>query len=976
MHLKRSFIRNLLPVIIITGMIFSACSTAKSGVGNSPTSASPMDKNLKAIADNVKNARNQANDTSIDQQKTGIDSVQGKIDSIANRFNKISADSIQGKKDSLATDKKDSASINKEPKKKQFELSDVVNYSAKDSMVMINTNMAYLFGESKIQYETKNIESRYMRINMDSSQVYTQYVLDSVGKPNYFPKYTDGDESYEAKSMNYNFKTSKGYITGVVTQQGEGYLNAERTKKMADNTMFLEGGKYTTCDRHDHPHFYLQLTKGKVKPKKQVIFGPAYLVLADVPLPIGLPFGMFPFTSKYSSGIIMPKYGDELQRGFYLQDGGYYFAFNDYVDLAVTGSIYTRGSWGVQARSQYRKRYKFNGAFDASYIQTVIGDKDVPKEYSKSKDFRIGWTHSQDPKADPLRTFSASVNYSTSSYNHNSLDRRYDPQKLGENTKTSSVSYSRVFPGTPWRLTASFDIAQRSIDSTISLTLPNLSVNMSRVFPFKRKVRVGSEKWYEKISMSYNGEMRNHILTKENKLLKSNLLKDWENGIRHNIPLSASYKLFDYVDISLNANYTERWYTKKYNKVYNPTTDRLENTDTINGFNRVFDFNGGVSASTVMYGFYEPLFFRNKIKMIRHRFTPSISYSFTPDFGQRHWGYWKDITYYGKDGIERTMKYSPYEGQLFGVPSMGRSSMISFSADNNIEAKIAQKDTVDKKISLIDNFRWGVGYNMAADSFKWTNINTSLTLRFSQDFVLNLSGDFDPYMYDYVRDERGEVHAFRVDRLKILNGKGIGSLVSTGTSFNYTLNNNNVKKLLGLLGIGPGGDKEDKPKDGKDKPDPGKPDEKQDETKKKNTSLLHSHDDDDEGQYDEYGYLKTEFPWSLGINYSVNVMRDRYIPEKERFKYRYTHNLSFNGNLQPTKNWSFNFNMNYDVERKKITNLMINLTRDMHCWSLTGSVIPIGFYKSYNITIGVKSSLLHDLKWNKRRSDNNNARWY
>ena len=383
---------------------------------------------------------------------------------------------------------------------------DIIAYKAQDSMVLIGKNLTYLFGPSTVDYKDKGMDANFMRLNLDSNLVYAHYVLDSTGKGTAYPKFRDGGESYEAKSLNYNFKTSKGFVTGTVTQQGEGYITAERTKMVGSNCFYMENGKYSTCDNHEHPHFYFKLTKGKARPGKNVVAGPSYLVLADVPMPIGLPFGFFPFNKSYSSGIIMPKYGEETQRGFYLREGGYYFAFNDYVDLAVTGDWYSLGSWGVNARSSYRKRYRYNGNLNLSFLTTKTGERDVAGDFTQSKDFRINWTHSQDAKASPNSTFSASVNFSTSSYNHNSLNTLYNPLVAGQNTKNSSINYSHTFAGTPFRLSASIDATQTSVDSMVSMSLPNLSISMNRIYPFKRKKRVGAERWYEKISLSYSGQ--------------------------------------------------------------------------------------------------------------------------------------------------------------------------------------------------------------------------------------------------------------------------------------------------------------------------------------------------------------------------------------------------------------------------------------------------------------------------------------
>ncbi|MGL5547908.1 MAG: putative LPS assembly protein LptD, partial [Tannerellaceae bacterium] len=463
-------------------------------------------------------------------------------DTIANRL-----DTLNVGKDTLIAPAVDSLSQDT-IKKSANALDAIVDYQAADSIVMTNGNWAYLFGDGKVKYEQIELESEEINMNLDSSLVFAKYGLDSIGAEFGFPLFKDGGEQYEAKTMKYNFKTKKGYITELITQQGEGFVVAGESKKMENNDIFMKGGKYTTCDNHDHPHFYFQLTKAKVRPQKNVVTGPAYLVMEDVPLPIAVPFGFFPFSQTYSSGIIMPTFGDENARGFYLRDGGYYFALSDYIDLALTGEIYTKGSWGLQARSNYRKRYKYSGGFNLAYLVTKLGDKGLP-DYSKSKDFKITWNHSQDPKANPFSTLSASVNFSTSSYDRQSLNGMYNPNMATQNTKSSSINYTRRFPNSPWSLTANTTINQRSRDSTVSVTLPDLNVTMSRVYPFKRKKAMGDQRWYEKISMSYSMYFRNSIETKENLLFKSNFIKDWKNAFKHDIPIQATFNLFNYINV-------------------------------------------------------------------------------------------------------------------------------------------------------------------------------------------------------------------------------------------------------------------------------------------------------------------------------------------------------------------------------------------------------------------------------------------
>ncbi len=878
--------------------------------------------------------------------------------------------------DTIVPAGKDSALVlDSVPKKNGLEAP--VSYQAKDSIVMTGTNWAFLYGASDVKYQQIQLQSERIEMNMDSSLVYATFGKDSLGKEFGYPVFIDGQQQYESKSMRYNFGTKKGYITDVITQQGEGYVTAGRTKKTEGDALNMVGGRYTTCDEHEHPHFYIKMTKAKVRPNKDIVTGPVYMVFEDVPLyPIGLPFCFFPFSDSYSSGVIMPTFGDESTRGFYLRDGGYYFALSDYMDLAVTGEIYTKGSWGVSARSNYRKRYKYSGSFNASYLVTRLGDKGLP-DYSKSKDFKLNWTHTQDPKANPYRSFSASVNFSTSSYDRNNMNSFYPGSQgfadANQNTKGSSISITQRFPNNPFTISATMNVNQRSKDSTISLTLPDITITMSRIYPFKRKNKVGKDRWYEKISMSYNGYLRNSIDTKENLLFKSSLVKDWKNAMQHQIPVSATFSLFKYLNLSPSVNYTERWYTNKIEKGYDMQRKQVVAQDTTYGFYRVYDFNAALSASTTLYGFYKPLpFLGDKVQMIRHRFEPSVSLSYAPDFGDSRFGFWKDIVYEDQYGKEQRVTYSPFENGMFGTAARGKTGSLSFQLDNNIEMKIKsdRDSTGERKISLIDKLSLGMSYNMAADSFKWSDLNVGLRIKFSKSYTLNLNGIFDTYTYGY--DEKtGTVRRLNIPRWQA--GKGFGRLRQTGTSFSYTFNNETFTKWFG------GTDEDDKSNDsslGQDETNDPQLEQLADgENSKRNRRSLRESKKKD-GDIDSYGYLVQKVPWSLSFNYSMQLRYGDFDPNKLEYKYKLTHALGFNGNIQPTKNWKFDFNATYDFDTHKISYMTCNITRDMHCWQMSASFVPVGPYKSYTFNIAVKSSLLQDLKWRKSSNYRDGQTWY
>lgn len=862
------------------------------------------------------------------------------------------------------------------------ELREPMEFESNDSIVILpKKKYVKMYGHAQVKYQNQQLEGDYMSMQTDSGTIFSTYIEypDSLNRDPVYAKIQSGEnETYEAKSISYNINTSRGYITDVITQQGEGYVTAARTKRMENSDLYMEDGKYSTCEDHEHPHFYISLTKAKVRPQKDLVSGPLYLVIADVPLPVGLPFAFFPFTTTRSSGFIMPTYGDEMERGFYLRNGGYYLAINDYVDLQLTGDLYTKGSWGVNARSSYRKRYKYSGALDASYLVTKRGDK-VAGDLSVSKDFRISWSHQQDAKANPYRTFSANVNFSTSSYNHNDLNALYNQAVMGQNTKSSSISFSQRFPNSPWSISGSFDIAQRSQDSTVNVTLPNLSISMSRVYPFKRKKQVGEDRWYEKISISYSGQLRNSIQTKESKLLKSNFLRDWRNGMNHQIPVSASFDLFDYFKITPSFNYSERWYTQRIQQAYDPDVNRVVPVDTTSGFYRVYDFNASLSLSTTLYGFFKPLpIFGDYVNMIRHRMEPSVSINYRPDFGNPKFGYWEELNYIATDGRHVETQYSPYSGQLFGVPGRGKSGSIGLSVNNNLEAKVKAKgDSIEyRKISLIESLSLSTSYNLAADSFQWADLSASISLRLTKDFTLRLSGQFDPYTYDY-HEHDNRIVPYRVDKLRALNGKGLGRLRGTSTSFSYTFNPKTLKSLLAKVGLGDKSneDKEtsdsDRPLDGDIPPDP--------RAERNEGGSLFAGNRQGDLEYDNYGYSKNNIDWSLGFNYNLSLGwggPEDFDTNKKEYRYKLRHDLSFNGNLNFTKNWRFNFSANYNFDLNKITNMSCNISRDLHCWTMTASFIPVGPYKSYNFTIAVKSQLLHDLKYQENSHPRQRNLWY
>ncbi len=906
---------------------------------------------------------------SISKRNVKRDSVAGNLLSELAK-SPISSDSIAGVKrdslpenDSLMSDDKVKLSrLNKNPDNNDMEAA--VAFAAKDSLLLIGQNTAILFGDGDVEYQDFKLNADRIRIDLDSAMVSASGLPDSIGEISGNPVFTDRGTTYESETMKYNFKTERGYITNVITEQGEGFLTGGKTKKNQDGSFFIEDGKYTTCDDHEHPHFYLKITRGKMRPKQDVVTGPAYMVLADVPLPLALPFGYFPFSKDYSSGIIFPSIGEDYNRGFYLRDGGYYFAINDYVDLALRGEIYTKGSWGISGASTYSKRYKFRGNVNFSYLTTIYGDKGMP-DYSKQKNFQVIWTHSMDAKANPNLNFSASVNFTTSGYTRNDLNSYYN-QSFTENTKSSSINMTYNFPGTKWSLSTTASLSQRTQDSTLSVSFPNITISLSQVAPFKRKKSVGGEKWYEKIRLSYTGQLQNSLTAKQNVFFKKSLLKDWRNGMKHYVPVSATFSVFKYINVSPSITLNDRMYTSKIRRQWDPQAS-AEITDTTYSFYNVFDFNAAISLDTKIYGFWKPMkFLGDKVQMIRHVMTPTITLSGAPDFSDNFWGIYGTYTYKDSKGVEQTRKYNYFQHTLFGAPSAGKSGVLSVNIANNLEMKVkSDKDSTGvKKISLIENFSIGQSYNFAADSMNWSNLNTSIMLRLVKNFNLNLNATWDPYTYQL--NSSGRPVRVNVPRWKA--GKGWVRLASTGTSFSYTFTNHTYKKKKD--------NNKDNPKDDDLTEEEAFTGDATNDDFKQRVAMRRANARKEEQTADADGYEKWECPWSLTLNYSVNYGYGDFDYQKMEYKPKWTQNLSFSGNIRPTKGWNFSLSASYSFELKKIAYMNCSITRDLHCFTMSASFVPFGPYKSYNFHIAVNASMLRDLKYDKRSSNDNTIKWY
>ena len=869
-------------------------------------------------------------------------------------------------RDSIAVDSAAATdSLSKDGAKKDA-IDAPVYYECTDSMVWSRTGNAYLYGAGKVRYDKIELTADVIKLNMDSSVVHASGSIDTTGMATGLPIFMDGGTPYESDRMSYNFKSKKGFINNVYTQQGDGFIMGGKAKKDSAGVFYSQDGMYTTCDA-EHPHFYIRLTRAKVRPKKDVVSGPLYLVVADVPLPLALPFGFFPFTSSYSSGILMPTFGDETERGFYLRDGGYYFALSDKYDLRLTGEIFTKGSWGFAAASSYAVRYRFSGSFDFSYLVTKNGEKGLP-DYAVGKNFRLQWSHRQDPKVHPNSNFSASVNFATSSYERSNLSSLYNPVLNSQSMRTSSVSYSRTFPEIGLSLSTTMNVAQNMQDSTLSLTLPNLSVSLSKKYPFKRKKRMGDERWYEKISLSYTGQMSNSISTKEDKVMHSNLVKDWNNGFKHNIPVSATFQLFGFLNVTPSFNYTERWYFKKVNQEWDYATNSVAK-DTVYGFNRLYNYNFSVSANTTLYGFYQPAGFlkKSRVHTVRHVFKPSVSYSYTPDFGAQHYGYYDTYVYTDEKGEARVVEYSPYQGSLYGIPSRGKTGSVSLSVSNNVEMKWRTKNDSLKKVSIIDELGASLSYNLAAKTKPWSNLSTRLRLKLTKSYTFSFNATWATYAYEF--NDRGQVVVG--DRTEWSYGR-FGRFQGMSQNLSYTFNNKTLTKIRDMFNKDEDeGEEDDSLKEEKagDGEDPSRKKSLKDSKTKKAKSAA----------VDEDGYMPFKMPWNLTVSYGI-IMAENTAAEIDvktmRYPYKFTQNMNLSGNIGISDNWRITFTSGYNFQFKKLTTTTMNISRDLHCFEMSCGIV-LSPYTSFNFSFRATSQMLADaLKWDKRSSGSSNVEWY
>ena len=939
---------------------------------------------VAAGADALKEARKKAEEEARQLDRAALDSLIGKTGGEAAAKTKRDTTTMDSLELAIYKYNKvvdDSLALDSVNRARKNGIDAPVKYSANDSLTYeAGSGTAHLYGDSHVEYQNMDLKSEKIYMVLDSSLVHATGVMDSTARRlTGTPVFKMGSDEYQSDTMAFNFKTKKGLITQVYTEQEDGFLTSELSKRGAGGELFLQHGRYTTCD-DPHPDFYIAMSRAKVRPGKDVVFGPAYLVVCDVPLPLAVPYGFFPFTKSYSSGFIMPTYGDESERGFYLRDGGYYFAISDKMDLKLIGEIYTKGSWGLTATSNYNRRYKYRGSFLLSYQNSVRGEKNLP-DFERTTSFKLTWTHNQDSKANPFSTLQARVNFASQSFERNNLTSMYNPQTLTQSTRTSSVAFTTRFSSLGMTVSSSMDLSQNMRDSSISMTLPRLNIDIARFYPFKRKKMAGKERWYEKISASYRGEFSNSINTKEDKLLHSDFRRDWKNGITHTIPISANFMFLDNFNINPSFNFSDKMSFIKARKHWDKETQK-EVTDTVTGLYNVYNWSLNLGVSTTLYGTYVPSrkLFGDKIQAIRHVLTPTISFQYAPNFSVDRYGFYEYYDKVDAEGNVSRVQYWPYSVGNIGQVSNSRTGRISIDLKNNVEMKVRSADDSVKKVSLIDEFSLRTGYNLATNVRPMDDVSTTLRIKFTKSYTLNLSLTFASYVYE--ADSVGAVPRVSEHTTYWEKGK-IGPFSSISKSISYNLDNSKVVNFLKWLR----GEKVDKK--GKEKTKT-----KEEEEQEEDDLELESNVDVEmekakrgakkenagKAETDEDGYMTFNLPWSLRFDYGVTMHESRDVKKFNyntmRYPYEFSHHLNFSGNVRLSDGWNIQLSSGYDFENKKISMTTASRSRDLHCFNMSCSVV-LAPYASYNFSFRCNASTLTDaLKYDKRSSYSNSVQWY
>ena len=780
-----------------------------------------------------------------------------------------------------------------------------IHYHATDSIrVDVENEVVYLYGNAKVDYEDLHLKANYILINMGKKDLYAEGSTDSTGKLIGAPEFSQADQQFRSNSIHYNFETKKGKIGYVITKEGEGYIHGEVVKKDPENNFFIKNGLYTTCDL-DTPHFAITANKLKVISNNKIVTGPAYLTIENIPTPFLIPFGFFPNKKGRSSGIIFPAFGESTERGFYFQHLGYYFGFSDYFNLALTSDLYTKGSYTLDLASIYKKRYRYSGTLRLSYAKSLTSERELP-DFSSVEDFHVNWTHAQDPKANPYRSFNATVNAGTSKYYRNTIS---SVNNFLSNTFSSSIAYSRSFPDKPINLGISLNHTQNTITHDIRITAPDVSFNVARISPFKRKHSIGAQRWFEKIGTSYSLRATNYVQTKDSLLFKDGTLENMQNGIQHSIPVSTSFNILSYFTLSPSANYTERWYFKTTQFEWNNELNKLD-TITVKKFQTARDYQFSLGLNTRIYGMYQMK--HGPVAAVRHVMTPTVSFGYRPDFSKPGYGYYKTIQY---DTLGRTQTYSIFQNSVYGGPGGGKFGSLNFGLDNNIEMKVRTKSDTGatmKKIKLLESLRFGASYNLIADSMNWSSLSISGRTTLFDRMSINFGGVLDPYAFDennrdynkYLKDQNG--HLFRL------------TAASISTNFSITPRKNKTSAKFS----------------------------------KQEIDYINQHPEE---------YVDFEIPYNLTVSYTYSYSKLGNAPTVQ------SQSASFNADLSLTPRWKIGFNSWYDFTGGRFTNAGVNIYRDLHCWEMRLNWTPFGYLEGYNFQINVKSSILQDLKLLKKK---------
>ncbi|MGM0572960.1 MAG: putative LPS assembly protein LptD [Bacteroidota bacterium] len=822
-----------------------------------------------------------------------------------------------------------------------------VEYSAEDTIYHdIRNRRVYIYGNADLQYEEMHLQADYIEIDFNNNELRATGLPDSAGVIQGRPVFSEGNQSFQSDELRYNFNTERGRTIGVVTEEADGYVHGDVVKIQPSREVHVAEGKYTTCDDPD-PHFHIEFRRAKIIPDDKIVSSFAYLVIQDVPTPLFVPFGFFPNRRGQSSGILIPSYGESNNRGFYLENGGFYWGISDYIDLSIRGDIYSRGSWALRLGSDYRKRYRYNGSINLSYADNVMGEPNLPG-YERSKDFRIQWTHNQAPEAHPTRNFRANVNAGTRQAS------RFNPvsdEDYLANTFSSNISYSRSWANT-YNFSANLRHSQNTNTAMVNLSLPDISFSVNRFYPFRSDRQSGHDRWYDDINVSYNMSGRNELNLPDSLLLTSNALTQFRSGVRHEIPVSYSGRLLNHFNFSTSINYSEKWYYQTIRKSWEEdhTDDDVQNpasgtavTDTVFDFESAREFRLSSSVSTRLYGMMQ--FQSGPVSAIRHVLTPSVGISFRPDFADPFWGYYKE--YYDPQQNQQ-VQYSIFEQSLFGGPPAGRSGNINFSLTNNFEMKVRSfrdPDGEPRKITLIDNLRVSGGYDLARDSLNFSDIRLSGRTRLFDDIDISYSSSWTPY----ARNEDGQY----VDDFVWNTDKQLLRLNNTSWSLNFNYRLQSGDRNGQGNGNGNGGPRQGM--NGQSTHDQG-PD-----------ADMPGEEDSGERMADIIPADGVDYsvPWNMTISYSFNY-NARYRHQENTMDRDFIQNLSLRGDISLTPNWRIGFRTGYDFEHNELTYTSIDVYRDLHCWEMTFNWIPMGFRKSYNLTIRVKSSVLQDLKIRRR----------